>query len=161
VVGLFGDFWVNRARLLNVVWAALLLTALVGCGSSNEATVQGVVTLDGAAVPMGAISFVPTGGGAQAYGMSDESGQYEVLTGSEASLKPGEYKVTVVARERPATNQTESGGPAPAGKSITPRWYAAPETSGLTFNVEAGSNDIDLELTSSPPPNWREPAKGR
>lgn len=107
--------------------------------------------MDGVPVPAGSISFVPSTGGAQAYAMSDDSGNYEAYTGREAGLTPGEYRVTVVARERPKTNQTESGGPAPAGASITPRWYASPETSGLTVDVKPGSNDVNLELNSQPP----------
>lgn len=137
----------------SAAWCAFALSTMFGgCGgSNNEATVQGVVTLDGAPVPEGSISFVPSTGGAQAYAMSDDSGNYEVYTGREAGIKPGEYRVTVVARERPKVNQTESGGPAPAGASITPRWYASPETSGLTFDVKPGSNDVNLELNSQPP----------
>lgn len=138
---------------LSAAWCAVALSAvLTGCGgSNNEATLQGVVTLDGAPVPSGSISFVPSGGGTQAYAMSDESGNYEAYTGREAGLKPGQYRVTVVARERPTTNHTETGAPAPAGASITPRWYASPETSGLTFDVKPGSNEINLDLNSQPP----------
>jgi len=138
---------------LPAAWCAVAFSmVLTGCGgSNNEATVQGVVTLDGAPVPAGSISFVPAGGGTQAYAMSDESGNYEAYTGREAGLKPGQYRVTVVARERPATNHTETGAPAPAGASITPRWYASPETSGLSFDVKPGSNEINLDLNSQPP----------
>jgi hypothetical protein len=138
------------------------LAVHAGCGgSSSEAFVDGLVSLDGTAVPAGSISFVPSGGGAQAYAMSDDSGHYEAYTGREPGLKPGEYKVTVVARERPKVNHTESGGPAPPGAAITPRWYASPDTSTLAVSVEPGSNEINLELTSQPPAGWREPPKKR
>jgi hypothetical protein len=150
--GFSTDFRMNPARL-SAAWCVIALSAvLTGCGgSNNEATVQGLVTLDGVPVSAGSISFVPSGGGTQAYAMSDDSGNYEAYTGREPGLKPGPYRVTVVARQRPTTNQTETGGPAPAGASITPRWYASPETSGLTFDVKPGSNDINLELSSQPP----------
>lgn len=141
----------SSTRLAAALGAVALSIILSGCGSNSAATVQGVVTLDGAPVPAGSISFVPATGGAQSYAMSDESGNYEVYTGREAGLTPGQYRVTVVARERPKVNQTELGGPAPAGDSLTPRWYASPDTSGLTFDVKPGSNDINLELTSQPP----------
>ncbi|WP_428306658.1 carboxypeptidase-like regulatory domain-containing protein [Lacipirellula sp.] len=145
------------------VYPALMLsTVLLGCGgTSNQATVDGVVTLEGAPVPSGSISFVPASGGTQSYAMSDASGNYEVYTGREAGLKPGEYNVTIVARERPAVNQTELGGPAPAGAAITPAWYASPETSGLKFTVAPGANEINLELSKQAPAGWREPAKRR
>ena len=142
----------SPARLSAAACAVALSAILAGCGGSNNAaTVQGVVTLDGVPVPAGSISFVPSGGGTQAYAMSDESGNYEAYTGREPGLAPGQYRVTVVARERPKVNQTETGGPAPAGASLTPRWYASLETSGLTFDVKPGSNHINLELNSQPP----------
>jgi hypothetical protein len=150
----------TRPTLLIAGGLALLATSFTGCGgSSNEATLQGVLSLDGAPVPAGSISFVPSAGGAQAYAMSDDSGNFEAYTGREPGLLPGDYKATVVARERPQVNQTASGGPAPAGKAITPRWYASPDTTTLAFNVAPGSNDINLELTTQPPAGWREPAK--
>jgi len=142
----------SPTRLSAAACAVALSTILAGCGGSNNAaTVQGVVTLDGVPVSAASISFVPSGGGTQAYAMSDESGNYEAYTGREPGLTPGQYRVTVVARERPKVNQTETGGPAPAGASLTPRWYASLETSGLTFDVKPGSNDINLELNSQPP----------
>lgn len=145
-----------------VLSAFALSAALMGCGgTSNQATVEGVVTLEGAPVPSGSISFVPSGGGTQSYAMSDASGGYEVYTGREVGLKPGEYTVTIVARERPVVNQTESGGPAPPGVAITPAWYASPETSGLKFTVAPGANEINLELTKQAPDGWREPPKRR
>jgi hypothetical protein len=152
-----------RQSSTSIVYSALMASVLLGgCGgTSNQATVEGVVTLEGAAVPSGSISFVPASGGTQSYAMSDASGNYEVYTGREAGLKPGDYTVTIVARERPAVNQTESGGPAPAGAAITPAWYASPETSGLKFTVAPGANEINLELSKQAPAGWREPAKRR
>jgi hypothetical protein len=156
-------FRVSKAsfNFIAVGWAALL-AGVVGCGGSgSEATVEGMVTLDGAPVPAGSISFVPSAGGTQAYAMSDESGNYEAYTGRKPGLRPGEYKVTVVARQKPQVNQTEAGGPAAAGESITPRWYASPETTSLAISVEPGANDINLELSSQAPAGWRDPAKKR
>jgi hypothetical protein len=154
---------VNKTPLnfFALCWATLL-AGVVGCGgASSESTVQGVVTLDGAPVPAGSISFVPSAGGTQAYAMSDESGNYEAYTGRKPGLRPGEYKVTVVARKKPEVNQTEAGGPATAGESITPRWYASPETTSLAIKVEPGANEANLELTTQTPAGWRDPAKKR
>ena len=152
----------RHSSLLIALGSAVALISAIGCGSSTEATVQGVVTLDGNAVPKCMISFVPLQPGPQVYAVSDNSGNYEVYTGREAGLKAGEYTVAVVARKRSALQKTELGGPAPSGEAVTPRWYASPDTSGLTFTVKPGSNDINLELNSSPPAGWRDPdAKGR
>lgn len=145
------------------VWSCLAAATLglAGCGGTFDSSVVGMVTLDGNAVPSGQISYVPTKGGPQAYAVIDNSGGYELFTGREAGLPAGEYKVSIVARKPPAITRTEGGGPPPAGEAITPRWYASPATSGLTFNVEPGSNEINLELSSTPPAGWQDPTQRR
>lgn len=137
----------------------VVVLVIAGCGGSKDATVQGNVTLDGSPITTGTIVFIPSVGGTQVYGAIEDSGSYELFTGQERGLQPGEYVATVVAREKPASNVTELGGPAPPGKAITPRWYAAKETSGLNFTVAPGANEINLELTSHPPAGWKEPAR--
>jgi hypothetical protein len=148
-----------KRKLLALI-GTIAVAAATGCGSSSEATVSGVVTLDGNPIPKGGmISFVPAAQGTQSYAMSDDSGGYEVYTGRTEGLRAGEYKVTVVAREKSALTMAADGGPPPPGKEITPRWYAYPDSSGLSFKVEPGSNEINLELTSQPPAGWQ--ARGR
>lgn len=145
-------------RKLGSLSAMLLLMATVGCGGPYDASVAGLVTLDGNPIPTGTISFVPASGGPQAYAVVDTSGKYEVFTGREAGLPSGDYNVAIVSRE-PSMTLSEGGGPPPPGKPITPRWYASPTTSGLTLKVEPGSNEIDLQLSSTPPPGWQDPAR--
>lgn len=144
-----------------VCCSAALLSALVGCGGTFDASVEGIVTLDGNVVSTGAISFVPADGGPQAYAVIKENGSYELFTGREAGLPSGEYNVSIVSRKPPKATHSDLGGPAPPGEPITPRWYASLMTSGLTFEVEPGSNDINLELSSTPPPGWQDPARRR
>jgi hypothetical protein len=141
----------RSAQVMGLLSCAILLFTTLGCGTSSEATVLGLVTLDGSIVPGANITFIPSGGGTQAYAMSDESGNYEVYTGQLPGLKPGEYKVTLVARKKPAIEKTESGGAPPAGASITPKRYSRADTSGLSFQIQPGANEINLSLTSEPP----------
>lgn len=148
--------WQQTRALVGV---GIMMLSAVGCGGSSESTVQGVVTLDGNPLSDGSIAFIPSAGGSQAYGTIRGSGEYKIYTGRELGLPPGEYKVTVVSRKPAATQRTEEGGPAPGGESITPRWYALPDMSGLLVKVEPGSNNINLELTSQPPAGWKEPAR--
>lgn len=136
---------------MGLLSCAALLLSTVGCGNSSEATVIGLVTLDGSIVPGANITFIPSGGGTQAYAMSDESGNYEVYTGQLPGLKPGEYKVTLVARQKPTIEKTESGGAPPAGAAITPKWYSRADSSGLSFQIQPGANEINLPLKSQPP----------
>jgi hypothetical protein len=137
----------------NLVVAVSLLSC-VGCGGRFDSGVTGVVTLDGKVVPCGTISFQPKAGGPAAYARIDADGNYIVRTGREEGLPSGEYYVTVSANEPPTVAQTAQGGPPPPGKPITPAWYRMRDTSGLSFVVESGNNEINLELTSTPPPGW-------
>ncbi|TWT86660.1 hypothetical protein Mal64_34890 [Pseudobythopirellula maris] len=140
---------VGRGAVASVVALLALMTA--GCGGPYDATVYGAVTLDGQPLPSGTVSFFPTSDGPTAYSRIDDSGMYQIRTGREKGLPPGEYAVTVVAREKPTVDQSNSGGPPPAGRMLTPQRYRNRDQSGLVYTVEPGANQIDLELTSQPP----------
>jgi hypothetical protein len=139
--------------------AAIAAAGLTGCGGAYDATVSGTVTLDGNALPRGAVQFSPQAAGSAAYSMIGDDGSYSLHTGREEGLPPGAYVATVAASEVSAT-QSKDGGPPPMGKAITPDWYRDKATSGLTYTVEPGDNEIDIELTSTPPPGWK-PPRGR
>lgn len=121
------------------------LLAFMGCGSP-QATVSGRVTLDGAPLTTGAVTFhSKTNGGVLAYGAIDQQGNYSLLSGNQPQIPPGEYGVTVIAAEHlPSTVPGEEG----KLKELTPAKYASVETSGITRVVKPGSNTIPLELKS-------------
>jgi hypothetical protein len=133
--------------------------AAAGCGGMYDSTVSGLVTLNGQPLTRGAVAFFAADK-APAYAQIDTSGRYEVFTGKEEGLPSGQYGVTVVSREPPAQQRSKLGGPPPPGKQITPEWYGNPATSGLNYTVESGSNEINIELNSTPPPGWK-PPRGR
>lgn len=124
--------------------SALVLCAL-GCGG-KPARVHGVVTLDGQPVTRGTVGFSPVGGGQKAVGVIDGNGNYDLRTNRESGLEVGEYAVTVSSRERGEVD--ENGGPPMPGKFLVPRRYSFSNTSGLRFEVQKGSNTINLELIS-------------
>jgi hypothetical protein len=132
-----------------------MLASFGGCGGRYDATLSGVVTLDGTPVPRGTVSFAPTGGGPIAYSRIGSDGSYSVQTGRDRGLPSGEYLVTVIANELPDASKLAPGVPPPDGKPITPKWYRSTKTSGLKFNVEHGKNTYNLELTSQPPAGWK------
>jgi hypothetical protein len=134
---------------------ALACVVATGCGGMYDSTVSGVVTLDGTPVHRGTVSFHPVAPGPAAYARIEDDGSYEVRTGREEGLPPGDYQVTVISSEPPTISQTATGGPPPAGKPITPLWYRTKDTSGLKFTVASGHNDINLELSTTPPPGWK------
>ncbi len=141
-------------RLFVLAGSLCTLMAVAGCGGPYDSTVSGVVKLDGNIVPRGTVAYQPKAGGPAAYGLIQDDGTYVIRTGREEGLPSGDYYVTVTANEPPAVAQTASGGPPPSGKPITPPWYRTRNTSGLSFMVEPGNNEIDLELKSQPPPGW-------
>jgi hypothetical protein len=130
-----------------------------GCGGPYDSSVSGLVTLDGNVVPRGTVTYQPVTGGPPALAQIDDSGSYEVWTGREEGLPSGEYAVAVSANEPPTSQTSAKGGPPPPGKAITPVWYRSTETSGLKYTVESGSNEINLELTSTPPAGWKQPGR--
>jgi hypothetical protein len=131
---------------------------LVGCGG-NPASVSGVVTLDGNPLERGMVGFAPTSGGMRAAGFIQSDGSYSLRTNRESGLNTGEHVVTVVSREPGKENP--QGGPPMPGPYITPKHYAVSSTSGLHFNVEKGSNSIDLELSSEGGEVVRKAKRGR
>lgn len=132
-------------RLSLAVLGCSLLT-LSGC-SEHDATVDGVVRLDGTALDHGRVTYVSEGGAVVAMGQIDDDGAYDVQVASSGGLPSGEYQVKVMCRG-PATPSRGGGPPAP-GKSLIPRKYTRGHTSGWQFTVEPGSNTIDLELSSA------------
>lgn len=138
---------IKRAISAQAVVVVLAGVLVAGCGSPHEASVSGTVTLDGEPLDRGTVSFHPVGEGAVAYGQIGADGSYEVKTGRESGLAPGDYKVTVVATTPPPPPKDPMDEP--VGELITPQRYGAKQTTDLQFAVEPGSNTIDLELTSS------------
>ena len=139
----------------------VVLAMTLGCGGTYDATVSGVVTLDGSPLSRGQVMYYPVSSGSPGIGRIDQQGNYTVTTGLEKGLPSGQYEVTVVANEPPKQSQGERGGPPPAGKLITPAWYKTRQHSGLNFTVEQGANEIDLPLTSEPPDSWAAPGRNR
>jgi len=124
-----------------------VLLFILGCGSKFGAEVRGVVSNDGQPLPLGTVAFHPVASGTPAYGTIQADGSYTVRTGSQPGLPPGEYIVTVVARE-PNTQRSEGGGPPEPGKLLTSSKYTEKNTSGLRITVTKGRNDFPIDLIS-------------
>jgi hypothetical protein len=134
------------------------LALILGCGSPYDASVSGIATLENAPLTTGTVKFTPEQSGPSGYGSIGTDGSYSIMIGREEGLPSGSYVVTVVANEESIPNKNPSLPPAP-GKPITPLWYRDPATSPLKVTVEAGSNDVPLNLTAVPPPGWKPPRR--
>jgi hypothetical protein len=129
-------------------WLLLFLVLpLGGCGA-NKARVNGTVTLDGKPLTLGVVTFHATNtSGAVAIGVINEQGNYQLQLGTDAQVPVGEYKVTVSA-------QTPTPSPEPGVEGglidVAPVKYAHAATSGWKFQLQPGSQRIDLKMTSQP-----------
>jgi hypothetical protein len=145
--------------LLTVIFVTVL-----GCTqSSDNATVQGTVTIDGVLATRGTVTFHPVEKGPVAIGQIHKDGSYALRTGAGNTVDPdaakipaGEYVVTVmVMGDSPDAKPKDDGSPPIAGPRLTAIKYASKETSGLTFTIKPGRNVFALELdgaASDPPP---------
>jgi len=139
----------RKSKFIERFLAASLLSAFIGCGESDFATVTGHVSLDGKQLDGGAITFVPEAPGPLAYGDVAPDGKYSLQSsGSVKGLRPGKYIATVSHRRgRPSPGMTIAQIQA---LEMVPVHYTTPETSDLHKEVVAGENQIDLALVSKP-----------
>lgn len=131
------------------LWLVLAAAAL-GCGR-HPARLSGEVTLDGRPLTNGVIMLTPARTGPSAYGEIRPDGRYELKTGSEKGLEPGEYVVTVAANELGPVDSDSESGAAPAIQPLmTPPRYADVGTSPLRITVKPGRQTFEIDLTSTP-----------
>ncbi|HOA51116.1 MAG TPA: carboxypeptidase-like regulatory domain-containing protein [Thermogutta sp.] len=143
----------------------ILLLAIAGCGSKGPklARVRGKVTLDGQALPNALVTFMPEGGGVASSGTTNANGEYELVCPQGRGAVVGKHKVSVrtlppqqsqaqeVSSDDPSYLAQYSGQSSataqPFVEKIPPRYNTQTE---LVKEVKPGSNEINLDLTTSP-----------
>ncbi len=153
--------------MMRMMGVLLGVGCLVICGCGDGAglgTVTGQVTMDGQPLANVMVTFVPIGGGNASTGVTDASGQYQLVhpAGRGAEIGTHTVRVTTVQSEAgtsvdvPTDSEeymrTQMGGQdyAQASRSVEETIPARYNTrSELTHEVTAGRNVIDLTLTSS------------
>jgi hypothetical protein len=122
---------------------------MAGCfGSGLGADVEGMVSLDGKPIGPGVVIFAPVEGSENpATGAIQTDGSYFLKTSRERGVRPGSYKVALQIHEIPTDRAYGERDMRPV-KSRIPEKFTTVGTSGLTFDVDAGSNTIDIPLTS-------------
>lgn len=130
-------------KSLTTTFLAIMLTFIVGCGSSdtkNMVTVTGTATYQGQQLKDGVIKFLaPNGDFATAVLRPDG-------TFTMTEVVPGEQKVAFVAG--PASSGS-SGGTADAPKANpvqVPGKFGDPQTSGVTVTVPEDGGEVTVEL---------------
>ena len=112
----------------------------------NLATVRGTVTFNGEPVDHGQVVFSPTGeaGGPPAIGEINSDGAFRMKTAEFDGAAVGRHKVTVHSR-RPLRPEEEKSLIVP--ELLIPDRYASEIDTPLSFQVEPGDNQFDIELT--------------
>jgi hypothetical protein len=76
---------------------------------------------------------------------TNEEGKFTITTTRPGDGAPaGQYRVTVELREK-----TRTGVEKVKGRNLLPERFSKPETSGLTFEVKEGDNELPLDLPDS------------
>lgn len=136
-----------RANMLRWITILLLGSLAIGCGGPADGmgAVSGTVTLDGQPLPGVMVTFSPADGSRESYGVTNESGSYQLrYTTQIQGALVGEHEVRVspmgIEPKQPVPKKTEAEVPS--------HYYGE---DSIKHEVEAGSNTIDLELSSTPP----------
>ena len=127
--------------------SACLLGFTSGCGVSYDATVTGTVTMNGAPLTKGTVSFHPVSDGPVATGTIQSDGSFAVKTATEEGLSPGEYKVTVVATDPPPPS---TDGEELPGVLLTAPEFGRLDATPLRFTVEPGANSFEISVDPAP-----------
>lgn len=144
--------WPFVHRGFAVVFPLALVAGLTGCGSDSKlGSVDGVVRLDGKPLPTGTVRFLPSAGRAAA-GEIQSDGTFTLGTfAKKDGALIGMHRVTIVAIQSDPNAPKNTGlviTPNPNIKPLVPKRYMAPGTSKLTFEVKAGDNHAEFNLTS-------------
>lgn len=136
----------TRQILMTSAIAAMML----GCGGGGSDfdlnTVSGTVTMDGQPLANARVIFTPkdpTKGGRIAYGMTDESGEYELaFTNSGMGALPGEYVVKISTYIAPEEDP-DTGLMSEEVPERVPEVYV--KDSSLTATVPGENYDFELK----------------
>jgi hypothetical protein len=151
-----------RCRCFLVIRTLLCAVALLGCrdggppkdteGLRNLQPVSGTVSFQGKPTPGAVVLFHPSADPdsfkKRIAGIVDEEGLFEMSTtvgaGTRPGVEPGAYRVSISWAEPIDPNDKDSD----MGPDLLPVKYKDHSTSGLTVEIETGSNELDpFELT--------------
>jgi hypothetical protein len=129
------------------VWRRCLLVVAclvaVGCGRRIALVpAEGRVTLDGKPLEFGAVMVQPAAGPA-AQGKINSDGTFRLGTfAPDDGAIPGPATVRVMCRK----DITQPGGERAYGPSLVPDRYTRFDTSGLTVEIKAGMQPLEIPL---------------
>ncbi|WP_254506719.1 DUF4198 domain-containing protein [Anatilimnocola floriformis] len=155
----------NRISGIALALATLIVVGVLGCGSKGAplAPVTGRVTLDGQPLAGATVCFMREGSPKWSFGQTDADGKFALTTIAEndgAYLGLNQVTVSQPAATSASTapNRPAVGVPAPdeyfkqlaksaaSQPKLVPEKYQQLGASGLSAEIKAGQNLIDLPL---------------
>lgn len=124
---------------------SLAFIVIVGCGGPERAAVDGKVTLDGAPVDGGTISFISTDGQSASGAWGDiKAGSYSFSAGQGPVV--GTYRVEIRWMRETGKMVSGFGTQAPELASVIPERYS--RMSELKAEIKPGRNEANFQLES-------------
>ena len=127
------------------IWCALLVIG--GCTAERSSSVHGKVTLDGEAVSMGSIVFLPAAGSGTKAAAAIENGLYSIPTAEK--MRPGSYRVEISWHKSTGRKiaSADPGMTIDETREVVPARYNAAST--LTAEVGSGDAEKNFVLTTN------------
>ncbi len=129
-------------------WSLALLSIIfsVGCGGGdglNRKPVKGKVTVNGAVIPNGSVTFEPLFSGGVGSGAVISQGTYSIA--QKDGLPPGKYRVQITGDD--GENFTVSEGMMPGDEVMPPKKQLVPPGWKQDIEVaDAGPQDFDFDI---------------
>jgi hypothetical protein len=124
-----------------LVYFSVLIFILLGCGASDECTIEGKVTYKGSPLSSGDVNISQPGKGVGAVSPIDENGVFNLST----PVPAGVYEVSVTPTIKPP-----SGVPGvkekPSAVLFLPKKVQNFKTSGISFTLKNGVNQVAIEI---------------
>ena len=133
---------IGRAAWVAVVGVGIFV--LAGCGGPTGGEVHGTVSFDGVPVQDGAIKLDPADGNAANVGGNIKDGKYAVENVPVGKVKVSITGTKVVGKKK--IYNTSDSPEMPISEQFIPEKFNKNTT--LTFDVQAGKNEKNWELTS-------------
>lgn len=144
------DVW--RLSRLGVI---LILCALsASCGLSGKGKVKGTITVDGAKLPRGLITFQSEEGNKDVFSAAIIDGVYET-----DEIPTGMTKITIISSDTEVNPEQikDQGDVLPTAQKVkkitanavvvVPDRYHVVDTTPLSLEIKSGSNTFDADLT--------------
>jgi hypothetical protein len=142
-----GAIMCNYSRLL----FGVVLASALGCGGSKIASVSGTVKLDGEPLANAVVTFQPLGDGKMnpgvgSIGRTNEKGEYRLrlIDGGNGAVQ-GMHRVEISCPVDDGQNSPDEDRATKPPNKVPDRYHAE---SKVTYEVKAGENKADFDLTS-------------